>query len=147
MGLVFTPHPMVSSILSYCRQRANRIGADLLLDVSVPSFIDVNQIDLTVIMGNTIDNALEALEDVVPAQRKLHISLRQSEFYLFYEITNTYDFTVAKKSYENRTFRGYGLRNVRSCVDKYGGSFNVNDKKGEYTVTIMIPCQVKKQDN
>jgi len=147
MGLVFTPHPIVSSILSYCRQRAKKAYVDLQLDVSVPNYIDINQIDLTVILGNTIDNALEALEEMESGSRKLHISVKQSNYYLYYEIMNTYDTVAVKARKKDKSLHGYGLKNVRSCVDKYGGSINVRDNSGEFTVTVMIPCEVKIQGN
>lgn len=147
IGLVYTPHPMVSSILSYCRQRAQKACIDLKLEVSVPSQININQIDLTVIMGNTIDNALEALDKMDPDQRRLHISLKQSDYYLYYEIMNTYDVAASKRHKKDKAIHGYGLRNVSNCVDKYEGSINIRENSSEYSVTIMVPCRANSQDN
>jgi len=146
MGLVFTPHPMVSSILSYCRQRAQKACVNLKLDVAVSSNVDINQIDLTVILGNTIDNALEALDKIASGPRNLHISLKQSDYFLYYEISNSCDMNASKKHIKSKSLHGYGLKNVTNSVNKYGGNIIIRDNSTEYSTTIMIPCQTKKQE-
>ena len=145
--LVFTPHPVVSSILSYCRERAEKANVELQLDISIPEMIVLNQVDITIILGNTIDNALEALEKLMNEPRRLWITLKERDYFLFFEIINTYDPITAKQKIRNRTTHGYGLENVKTCVKKYDGDFRIDDKAGEYCVTILIPIKAKTMEN
>ena len=144
MGLVSTPNPLISAILTHCMQRTKKDSVDTQIAVSVPSVVSISNIDLTVILSNTIDNAIEALDNMNIEDRKLSISLKQNEHYLFYEIANTYDAAAGKTERNGDSPRGYGLANVRSSVDKYGGTMNVKDDSNEFTVTIMIPCPAEQ---
>ncbi|MCL2167298.1 MAG: GHKL domain-containing protein [Clostridiales bacterium] len=137
--LVMTPHPAVSVILSDCRQRGEDAGVKCAFHIFLSGDIGIDQVDLNIILGNTIDNALEALEDVPEDQRRLDILLRQSEYYLYYEIKNTCKMPARQKRSERSGRHGYGLNNAQASVEKYGGDFHTASQAGEYIVTALIP--------
>lgn len=143
MNLVFTPHPIVSSILTHCKQCAEREGIITQLSVALPETLEVHNIDLTVILGNTIDNALEALREMPDGARHLTINLSQSEHYLFYEAVNSFDPAASKVRNRRLSARGFGLNNVRACVEKYGGTLNITESEDTYQVSILIPSEAK----
>jgi hypothetical protein len=133
-GFVNTNDPVIGAILYDRLQRAGELGVETELNIRIPDKVAVDGTDLTVIIGNTLDNALEALA-LLPSdsERTLRINLSQFDYYFFYEISNSFDESKRKK-----TRRSYGLRNVEAAVDKYGGQFSAGPKNGLFCVTVSI---------
>jgi sensor histidine kinase regulating citrate/malate metabolism len=140
-GLVFTPNPVVSAILSNCLQRAKECGAVVKFDIAIPEKLTVNSADITVILGNSIDNALEALENVADvSERKLSVTLKQRKNFLLYEVTNAYDPSSPKRRKPGK--HGYGLQNIKACVHKYNGEFSALADDNSFFVSIILNTPV-----
>ena len=133
---VSTQHPVVSVILSDCVSRALDLGIEPVLDVELPPTFDLDAIDITTILGNTIENALRALS-VMPydAPRSLSILLRQRGNFMVYEICNSY---VPSEHLDSLRTR-YGLRNVRKCVDSHHGSLDASGDTHTFSLRITMP--------
>ena len=132
--VVSTPDPVVSLILSDCAARAAEMGIRPDMDIRIAGDIQVDPVDLTVILGNTIENALRALSGLPEgAGRELGILLRQRGGFLAYDIRNSYTPT---KGGQRRT--GYGLRNVEKCVKKYRGEMTASGDGAVFTISITL---------
>jgi hypothetical protein len=133
--LIYTDNPTVGAILCERVQKAETLGINPEIDVAVPSgALAIDDVDLTVILGNVLDNALEALELLPPcSDRTLRVTLRQSEYYLFCEVVNSFDPDRRKK-----VRRGYGLRNVEAVVDRCGGTFSRESDGSLFRVSVII---------
>lgn len=122
-------------ILNHCVQKASASGIKVHLDVSVPPALNVSAVDLSVIIGNTVDNAIEACQLLHDSSAVIHIMLRKNNDMLFYGIDNPYVPSTPKKRGTNH---GYGLKNVRKCVDKYHGHLALEQTDGMYRVSIYL---------
>lgn len=103
------------------------------LDVQIPRELSVTAADLYILLGNTLDNAIEACAALPPEQREINIKLKTHNRILFYEIENPY-----APSYGNRVrggLHGYGLQNVRRCVEKYQGTLEI--QKGDNIFRVI----------
>lgn len=128
---------IVDSILNHETIWAKQNNIRLHLELWISSEFSVSATDLYVILGNTIDNAIEActhLPDV--NQRTINIKLLQKEHMLLYEVRNPY--LPEKKSFSQKRIHGYGLANVEKCVEKNQGTMKINTDESLYTVTIML---------
>jgi hypothetical protein len=131
---IFNDHPVIGAILFERLYKAEALGAKIATEIVNPSMITLDHLDLTIMLGNTLDNALNALA-LLPegAPRLLNVNLRQDERRFFYEIVNTCE------AYSSQRIRqGYGLYNVETVVRKYGGKFSAERKGGQFTVAIAI---------
>lgn len=127
---------IVNSILTYGVERARSMGAKLDLDVWVGDELNILPSDLFIIIGNTIDNSIEACSGLHQDQdRIIKVTLHQINHLLFYEIANPYAENIPAKS---KMVHGYGLKNVEKCVQKNGGVMHCLKDKGYYTVTIHL---------
>jgi sensor histidine kinase regulating citrate/malate metabolism len=107
------------------------------MDVRVREELSVTAADLSVIIGNTFDNAIEAVAALADEGRHITVQLILKDSILFYEITNPLvSLAVPKKN--EKTVQGYGLKNVRRCIEKYRGNLSVTADDGEFKVTAMI---------
>jgi sensor histidine kinase YesM len=134
--LVNTDNAVIGALLSERLQQAESLGAEINIRVAVPEYIALDDIDLTIILGNTLDNALEAIALLPEPQRRLNINLQQSEHFFFCEIINPFDERQTK-----RLRHGLGLKNVKQAVDKYDGTFAVQTRDALFKVTITISAE------
>lgn len=121
-------------ILNHCVQKAASAGVQVKLDVSVPPTLNVSAVDLSVIIGNTVDNAIEACQALSMDDPSIHIMLRKRNDMLFYDIENPCAAVPQKKGKGH----GYGLKNVKKCVDKYHGQLSTAQTDGTYSVSIYL---------
>lgn len=126
---------VIDSILSDALRRARDADIDLRLDVWVAPELDIPPADLYIIIGNTIDNAFEACRELPKGKKTVELLLRQSNHLLYYEIRNPY---LPDTPPKQDRFHGYGLRNVRACVEKDKGSMEISSTDGIFTVSVQL---------
>ncbi|RHS37042.1 ATP-binding protein [Butyricicoccus sp. AF10-3] len=91
----------------------------------------------SVILGNTLDNAIRACNGVSADTPKIvSLTLRQKDSILYYRISNPYDPEFSSKKREG--IHGYGLKNVSSTVEQIGGTMQINQENNQYTVEIIL---------
>jgi sensor histidine kinase regulating citrate/malate metabolism len=129
---------VVNGILERALEQTRNTPVSLKLDVWVPAKLPIAAVDLNIIMGNTLDNAVEACLEPEPSakQATIQLTLRQQNHILFYEIRNP---RQRSERHKPGTIHGYGLRNVAHCVEKYQGTMDVQKTEEEFSVCIQIP--------
>lgn len=101
--------------------------------------------DLCVILGNTVDNALEACEKLPSGiQRTVSITCNCSSGFLFLSIQNptmekvpVHDNRVATTK-SDKTLHGFGLLSLHSVVKKYDGSVKLYTTENRFAVNIDL---------
>ena len=61
--------------------------------------------------------------------------MRQSNHLLYYELKNPY---LPGEAPKKGGIHGYGLRNVRACVEKDKGSMDITTDNGFFTVSVQL---------
>jgi len=112
-------------------------GITIELNAFVPPDIKISAIDLSVIIGNTFDNAIEECVLLEPSARKITAEITQRNNMIFYEISNP---CLQTSHMKKGRFRGYGLENVRRCVEKYSGTMEHGMSNNLYRVSIRLNC-------
>jgi two-component system sensor histidine kinase AgrC len=136
-NIVDVGNTVISAVLNHSVQKARRLNIETELDVWVPKEINISAADLSVMIGNTFDNAIEACEKLKNKEKKISIQLVQKESILFFEMKNPYEVSAPAEK-KDRKIHGYGLKNVKRCVDKYKGIMQNGPKDGIYVVSIHI---------
>ncbi|MCR5756038.1 MAG: GHKL domain-containing protein [Acetatifactor sp.] len=119
----------------------NRIPVDY--KVTVPKETMVTDIDLCVVLGNLIDNAVESCMKVVEADRfiRLYIGIFKEQLYI--SVSNATNETVRKLDEEyitnKRGNHGHGLKRINKIVEKYEGYINRKNEAGVFVTEIMLP--------
>ena len=115
---------VISVILNEYVQAAGNIGAVVKMDVQVPDRLFVTAADLYILIGNTFDNALDACAGLPEGKRTISLMLRCQNRVLYYEISNPYpdNYLGQHKGH----FHGFGLKNVRQCVERYHGAVDIS---------------------
>lgn len=145
-SVVDVGNDVVNIILNEYRQLAEDAGITFTYDVSIPHILSVTAVDLYILLGNTLDNAIEACESLPEEQRYIYLRLGTFHEILFLQIKNPYAEDYPQRSKGKN--HGYGLQNVQRCVNKYEGHMATEQKDGEFTLWLRlngcIPAPLRK---
>ncbi len=131
-------HPVINAILSDALQKSRLLGIDLEMDVFVSPALSLSPLDLSVILGNTLDNAIRACDGISAGSspKVIELKLRQKDSLLFYHISNPYD--PAFSAQKQKGIHGYGLKNVAERVERNHGTIHIDQTSDQYSVEIIL---------
>lgn len=136
MEIVDVGNPVLNVILNEYAMTSKASGIELRMKVQVPEYLGIVTADLYVIIGNTMDNAIEACKALPAEERLIDLVFRTRHDIVFYQIKNPCAANTPKHSSD--PLRGYGLKNVSRCVEQYNGSIESVQQDGYYTVTVHL---------
>ncbi len=137
-----TQNPVTDVILGRYVRLARQKNITFSSDFIYPKKLGIDVFDLSVILNNGLENAFEACEaEEENAFVSLHADQKGNMFLL--TIENRFDgilkwegeFPVSVKSNESH---GFGLKNIKSCVEKYYGRISVETKENRFSLTVML---------
>lgn len=131
---------IISSKISVAKKKDIRVN----LKAVVPEKLTVTDVDLCAIIGNLIDNAVDACEKVKEKERRflrVYIGVYKKQLYL--SVTNA---TAEKRRRWNTFFpsdkrgnHGHGLRRIDFLVGRYDGYVNRKNEPGVFATEILLP--------
>lgn len=127
---------VISVILNEYVQEATQEEIRLDLDIQVPRELPVSASDLYILLGNTLDNAIEACFSLPHEEREIALKLKLHNRVLFYRIENPYAPSHLERV--RGDLHGYGLKNVRRCVEKYQGTIEVKTEGHVFSVSAHL---------
>ncbi len=140
---VKTGRVMVDAILNGKMNIAAQNGIPVNVKAVLPAGVTVSDVDLCVIIGNLLDNAVEENRKLPPEDRFIRVYIGKKNTQLYLAITNA---AGKKQSRQGGLFssskgreHGFGLSRVKSTVAKYGGLFSADSEDGGFTAEILIP--------
>lgn len=109
----------------------------------IPPDMTVSDIDFCVLIGNLIDNAVEACRFLPEEQQFLRLYIGPLKQQLYVSVTNATAETVRKMDEEyitkKRGDHGHGLLRINKVVEKYGGYINRKNEPGVFVTEVMLP--------
>lgn len=141
--LVKTGNYVVDALINEKYSRAVNAGTDFKVDAFVPKNLPFADEDLALILGNALDNAIEAVE--ATSEKQITVSLVYSKMVFKIEICNTYDgeiFLGSKKEIRTKKkqakLHGVGIPAIEHAVEKYDGELSIEyDDKWFKLVAIL----------
>ena len=132
-------NPVVDALLNQYLRSAKENQIQVLLDITIPEVLAISTLLLSVVIGNTFDNAIEACRLINPEKRESHLQLRKQNRILFYSIENPYIDAVTQLRVGKH--HGYGLKNVERAVNQNNGNFQLEKVDGNFIVQIRLNCE------
>ena len=113
-------------------------------DASIPPQLHVSDLDLCVILGNLLDNAIESCRKIKnPDERFIRVYIGILKKQLYISITNATSETVKQRTDHYFTTKrgdhGHGLKRVDQVVKKYDGYLNRQNEPGVFATEIILP--------
>ena len=127
-----------------CRQKQTR----LIYQVDGSGWDQLSSVDISVLFGNILDNALESCSQVEdPGSRVIYWKTGINGAYLFSSVRNSYEHPLRRdeerllSTKEDPLYHGYGLDSIRSIIEKYGGEMDIKIEPHEFILRFMIPVK------
>ncbi|MDE7274492.1 MAG: GHKL domain-containing protein [Lachnospiraceae bacterium] len=139
---IATGNDTIDSLLNYKLQRANDVLNTVEAKVSIPEKLILHSFDLNVVLGNLLDNAIEAA--VRTEEKKLRIAMKLEKGMLYINIRNSCQGIAGGKlrhletTKEDAPNHGIGLNNVRRIVEKYHGDMELICENGCMEADIIM---------
>ena len=140
--MVYCNNSTVDAILNHYILLAKDNGIEVHLNVALPEELKIRDTDLCIVIGNLLENAIEASKKEKNKRKKLRIN--RSNEYICMLVSNLYNGEIKKghSGYysRKREFKdtGIGLSSVSAVVEKYDGRMEVDHINGEFNVFIMM---------
>lgn len=122
-------------------------------DIKVSNQMMIEDMDLCILLGNALDNAIEACVRIqnTNIHKIINLKMRFKNDNLLIQIKNTYDkdtiilkkgkYITAKK--KNSDFdSGIGIDNMQKIVNKYYGNFKIEVNEDFFNLNILIPKEI-----
>lgn len=139
-ALVNTNNPYVTAILNHKLSLVREMGINLEVDVDIPLKLQIKPVYLSILLGNAIDNAIEACEKV-DGYRFISIHIYEKLSYLIINIKNSKAESHSKlvrTTKGDKENHGFGLKNIDHVVKKYHGKMEIFEVNEEFTLSIFL---------
>jgi len=143
-SVIKTGNKMADAIMNSKIALAISKNIQITADVNIALELTTSQLDLCIIIGNLMDNAVEACLKLPEEERVIRIFMEMKNTQLYISITNTTAegkrhktggrFTSAKGS-----GHGFGLTRIDNIVERHSGYVNRNSEDGVFTTEILLP--------
>lgn len=143
--LVNTHHAALDALLNQKALVAKNRKIDIQFSVNDLSPIKIDMVDLTVVISNTLDNAIEACEKLPETDRQIYVQALLEEDELFYAVrnkslpVNMIANQLPASTKENPSFHGYGLQNVHTTLEKYHTLYAMDYENGWFEFATELP--------
>jgi uncharacterized membrane protein len=145
---IVTGDDMLDSLISSKLHDLEQNGIEITVKGVLEGGLDWRPIDICSVFANAIDNAAEACMKLKEEdERYIHITFRKTEMQRVITIRNPAAENVDVKALNAGRYRtsksdtarhGFGVRNIRRTVEKYGGMLSYACENREVTLTIVL---------
>ncbi len=139
-NIVKSGNKIVDNIFNYKLGRLSDINMNI--DITIPDELFIPDYDVSILIGNLLDNALNALQKT--EEKTLEVSIKYKLKALHIRFSNSYSGEIIKKgnrfitTKKDKRNHGYGIKNIEEVVNKYGGNIDYIIDNGIFTVKILI---------
>ena len=128
--------------------RCKKEGINIRFDIIINKKLKIDDLDLCIVLGNLIDNAIEACEKIndKEVQKVIKVSARIYLNQIYIKVINSKNNKVEKRnnkfltSKKDKKNHGIGLENVKEAVHKNHGDIEIKDSKNTFEVSLYMKC-------
>ena len=143
-----TGSPLLDGLLRLKLTPAKEQGVDTSCSLAYIAGDKINNYDLCVLMGNVLDNAVEACAALdSSAEKFIRVSGGPAaNCQLIYVENSSIEKAVLPgglpiTTKADKTLHGFGLRNVKAVLEKLSGQMSITQENGSYKISLLIPLQ------
>lgn len=144
-----TDNIVVDAILNYKYTKMKENHIDFQSSLNIPTKLDIDDSDLALVLGNLIDNAIEATMKLADNERRIILTVKWDLGNLFIKVENSYNgklktnqFGEIKTTKEDKSIHGFGLLSVKKCAEKYNGMMKTKYNHCIFEVTVLLYSEI-----
>ena len=138
--VIKTGNRMADAILNSKLSIAAKNEITVKAEAKIPVSLSVSELDLCIIIGNLLDNAIDACMELPVEKRLIRIYMEMKGNFLYLALTNTSG-GKKKKIFRSTKGEGHGLGISRmdAVVEKYGGYITRASEDEAFSTEVLLP--------
>lgn len=134
---------IIDSIINFKYKEAIQSNINFKLDITIPNDLKIDPFDITVILGNLIDNAIQGVKKIKD-YKEILINLKYDKGRLLIKVVNNYEGNIVinnnlpETTNKDKENHGIGLKNIKKALEKYKGEMDIQTKDNKFYVSIIL---------
>lgn len=145
--VVKTGNVMADAILNSKLNMAGKLGVRVNVKANVPNGLPMSDVELCSVLGNMLDNALEACAALPQQERFMRVYIGRLKDQLYLSVQNSAGkvrrvkgiYLSTKQGAGAQGQHGYGLFRIDRVAKKYGGYVNRQNEEGVFATEFTVP--------
>ncbi len=141
--LLRTGNVSLDAILSAKTAQARAEGIEVSVRACVPDTLTFSDVELSILAGNLLDNAIEACREVSDG-RFIRIYMTMKGKMLYFSMLNSAGEKRRKRgslfSSRKEGLHGFGLRRAQAILEEHGGWCKFNSEDGAFSSEFLVPA-------
>ena len=140
-----TGNKCIDALINVKYTTAKEKGIDFILKIFIPEELPINQCDVGIVLGNILDNAIEATEKCNSSAKKIEIIMGIKKEALVLVVKNPLAGSLKRNkdgkllsTKEDSKRHGYGINSVIKVARKYNGDVIIEEEGGEFVITVTM---------
>ena len=142
--LIKTGNVTADAILSAKLAQAKAGKIPCTVTAVIPEEMAVTDVELGILLGNLLDNAIEACETVPEEERFLRLYCKIKGTMLYFSMLNA---AGSKQQKQGTLFgtrktglHGFGLKRAEDIIKSHGGWVKYNSEDGAFSTEFLVPA-------
>lgn len=133
----------LDSIVNYKLTIAKRHGITCTFHASIPEHLGIHDEDIIIILGNLLDNAIEACLKL-EKNRYIRTNVTYRNGLLLIKISNSFNGAIKKSGKKlttlkaDKSLHGLGLKNVQNALSHYNGTLKTDTDGTKFTASAIL---------
>ncbi|MDE7322417.1 MAG: GHKL domain-containing protein [Lachnospiraceae bacterium] len=135
----------VDALINFKYAVASEYGIKFRLKIFIPNELPIDICDIGVVLGNAIDNAIEAVKECRSSDKVIEISMGVKKESWIIVIKNPCEHEVKRdrtgmlmSTKQDKQRHGYGLKSIQKIADKYQGEAIAESRDGIFSLIIVL---------
>jgi len=142
-GAVNSGNPVIDSIIYSKKVLCKDRGIIIEESIRLSNKIEIDELELGVLIGNALDNAIEATEKLESNDnKKINLKIITSGEMISVEVVNKVNTKVdvnnLKTTKEQKNEHGYGLKSIKTLALKYNGNLSISCENNEFVLSVIL---------
>lgn len=139
---VYSDNREIDGILNYMLEKANDVLGQVEIEIRNLRNLDEYSFELTVILGNLLDNAIDAAGQT--KEQYLRFQMEEEKGVLYIQVANRYCGELVEKDGRLLSTKtggrkhGFGLKNVQDIVEKNHGTLDIRYDNEMFEVDVVL---------
>lgn len=131
---------LINSKMTFAEQQ----NIQTKLNIEFPRNTNIRSVDLTAILGNLLDNALEAVIAVKDNMRFINLTIRRINNMLIIKVENSFDEQPVvthgelQTSKSDKSLHGWGLKSALSAAERYDGTIEISCENHVFQAVVTL---------
>jgi sensor histidine kinase YesM len=143
---VDTGNVVIDSIINFKINEAEKFSIKCNTKIILPWDLKLNSFEMTAILGNLMDNAIEANKKINEEKRQINFTMKYDRGRLFIRISNPYNQKILKDkntkklltTKKDNSNHGKGISSIKNIVEKNDGLIDIDYDNNIFQVSITL---------